>query len=336
MEDFNSVVFGKEPQINPLKAEEKKKIRKTSNLIGAAYIAMNLVSVILNSFVSDIIIFIGPSAEVLAFINNPTVVMVLNIVFSMVMFTLPFLILPVGIGKKTSELAALRKPQGGLFTAFVFIGVGISAFGNIVSNQIGAMFEMVGVHFTSPDFSFPSGIFGMILSFLGIAVTPALVEEFANRGMVLGAARQHGLFFGLIVSSAFFSLMHGNLVQIPFAFVMGIVIGYAAIKTGSIITGMVIHFLNNAISVSMSYGMASVESVTVQSMISLAYIGICTLLLVIGIFLAQAKDKNIWHLEKSESLLTDREKLKVFVLSPTVIISIIMTIAECAETIIIR
>ena len=40
MEDFNSVVFGRAPQINPLKVEEKKKIRKISNLIGAAFIAM--------------------------------------------------------------------------------------------------------------------------------------------------------------------------------------------------------------------------------------------------------------------------------------------------------
>lgn len=336
MEDFNSVVFGRAPQINPLKVEEKKKIRKISNLIGAAFIAMSLVPSILNSLVSNIIRIIGPTAEVLAFVNDPAFLMVLQIVFSFAIFTLPFLIIPIGIGEKTSELAAFKKPKSGLFLAFVFMGVGISAFGNIVSNQIGAMFEAVGIYFDSPDFNYPTGIFGMLLSYLSIAVTPALVEEFATRGMVLGASKKHGEFFGLIVSAFFFSFLHGNLVQIPFAFVMGIVIGYAAIKTGSIIPGMVIHFLNNAIAVSLSYTMDRVESITVQGIISLAYIGVCTILLIVGIFLAQAKDNGIWQLEKSESLLTNGEKLKIFALSPTVIISFIMTISECAQTIIIR
>ena len=183
MEDFNSVVFGKEPQINPLKAEEKKKVRKTSNLIGAAFIAMSLVPTLLNSLVSDIVRIIGPTADVIAFVNDPAFILVLQILFSIIIFTLPFLILPVGLGKKTAELGTFKKPQGGLFIPFVFIGVGISAFGNIASNQIGSIFEMIGVYFDGPDFKYPAGIFGMILSYLSmippiiiVNITPVIKE----------------------------------------------------------------------------------------------------------------------------------------------------------------
>lgn len=333
MEDFNRVIFGDTPQINPQKEEEKKKIKKVSALIGAAFIAMYFVPEILNSLLSDIIRIVGPTKEVITFINDPAVSLLLQIIFSFLTCTLPFLILPIGLGKKTAQLVNLNKPNWGLFIAFTFVGVGISAFANIASNELGAIFEAFGVHFSSPRFNYPTGVFGMLLSYLAIAVTPALVEEFAMRGMVMGTARPHGELFGLIVSATLFSLMHGNLVQIPFAFVMGIIIGYAVIKSGSIITGMTIHFLNNAISVTMAYTMSKIESFTVQGICSIAYVGICAVLLIAGLFLAQKIDRGVWYLNKGESLLTDREKFKIFFLSPTVIVSVILTVVECMGTI---
>ena len=47
--------------------------------------------------------------------------------------------------------------------------------------------------------------------------------------------------------------MHGNLSQIPFAFIIGLVIGFTAVKTNSLIPGILIHFSNNLFSITMSY-----------------------------------------------------------------------------------
>ena len=333
MKEFN----GFYPTYNPLKDEEKRKIRKASNLIGTAFIVLWLIPDFLNSIYSDVVTkIIGFTPEVSAVISDPAFILLLQTFYSIIMFTLPFLILPVGTGKRISELALIKKPKGSLFAAFVLIGVGVSAFANLLTNRIAMVFETVGIEFLSPDITYPEGIFGMALSYIAIAVTPALVEEFATRGMVMGTARQYGELFGLITSATFFALMHGNLVQIPFAFMMGLVIGFAVIKTGSVVTGMVIHFLNNAISVSMTYLLANVESILLQGIISIGYLAFCVVLLLIGIFYAQNKEKDVWKLSEGDSLLSEGEKFKTFFLSPTVIVAIGLTVIDCINMINIR
>jgi len=42
--------------------------------------------------------------------------------------------------------------------------------------------------------------------------------------------------------------MHHNFVQLPFAFVGGLVFGYITIYTGSIVPAMIVHFANNLFS----------------------------------------------------------------------------------------
>lgn len=333
MKEFN----GFYPTYNPLKDEEKRKIRKASNLIGTAFIVLWLIPDFLNSIYSDVVTkIIGFTPEVSAVISDPAFILLLQTFYSIIMFTLPFLILPVGTGKRISELALIKKPKGSLFAAFVLIGVGVSAFANLLTNRIAMVFETVGIEFLSPDITYPEGIFGMALSYIAIAVTPALVEEFATRGMVMGTARQYGELFGLVTSATFFALMHGNLVQIPFAFMMGLVIGFAVIKTGSVVTGMVIHFLNNAISVSMTYLLANVESILLQGIISVGYLAFCVVLLLMGVFYAQNKEKDVWKLSEGDSLLSEGEKFKTFFLSPTVIVAIGLTVIDCINMINIR
>ncbi len=329
MTDNNGNFFDTVSSLELQRREEIRKIKKSSNLIGAAFIVLWLMPDILNSLLSDILRIIGPTPEVIALFSDPAFMMVLQTVYSILMFTLPFLVLPIGHGRKISEFAFIRKPKRKLFVPFVFIGVGISAFANLATNKLGAIFQGFGIQFHAPDISFPEGVFGFALSMLAIAVTPALVEEFATRGMTMGAARQYGEGFGLVVSATLFALMHGNLVQIPFALIMGLVIGFAVIKTGSLITGMVIHFLNNAISVTMSYFSSEIESVMLSAVISLVYFVVCALLLFVGIYLAQKKEEGVWRLYSGDSTLTTGKKFRCFFLSPAVIVAVGLNIIDC-------
>ena len=73
--------------------------------------------------------------------------------------------------------------------------------------------------------------------------------------------RRYGDAFAVAASSVIFALMHGNLIQAPFALIAGVGLGYFVISTGSIWTGVVIHFLNNLFSVVISL----VQSNTGQS-----------------------------------------------------------------------
>ncbi len=84
---------------------------------------------------------------------------------------------------------------------------------------------------------------GMVLY---VAVVAPVVEELLFRGAVLRSFQPFGKRFAIVFSALLFGLFHGNLVQIPFAFLTGLVLGYTAVEY-SIAWAMLLHFINNGI-----------------------------------------------------------------------------------------
>lgn len=83
-----------------------------------------------------------------------------------------------------------------------------------------------------------------------IALAPAVCEELAFRGFLLSGLRRSGHRWGAIaLSSAFFGLAHFMLQQSLAAAVVGLVLGYLAVQSGSILPGMLYHFVHNTLTV---------------------------------------------------------------------------------------
>ncbi len=92
------------------------------------------------------------------------------------------------------------------------------------------------------------------LSVVGLlALTPAICEELAFRGFVLSGLRHTGhKWLAIVVSSLFFGAAHGLLQQSLSATALGMVIGYLAVQTGSLLPCILFHFFYNALGVLMS------------------------------------------------------------------------------------
>lgn len=73
-----------------------------------------------------------------------------------------------------------------------------------------------------------------------------IAEEIFCRGMVLRPLEKYGKRFAILVSAFFFGLLHGNIVQTPFAFVVGLVLGYVTVEY-NILWAMVLHMINNLV-----------------------------------------------------------------------------------------
>lgn len=108
--------------------------------------------------------------------------------------------------------------------------------------QFGYVMEVIAF----PD---TTSALGFILGIICICVLPAIVEESIFRGVILRSFGSQNAWKGILISSALFSLMHGSAQQTMYQFVIGIVLGLVAVKTNSIYPSMLLHFLNNAISV---------------------------------------------------------------------------------------
>ncbi len=85
-----------------------------------------------------------------------------------------------------------------------------------------------------------------------MAVVPAICEELAFRGFIFGGlVRNQSKVRAVIISALMFGISHGVLQQSIAASVMGVLLGWIALRTGSVLPGMLIHFTNNALSVSL-------------------------------------------------------------------------------------
>jgi sodium transport system permease protein len=86
------------------------------------------------------------------------------------------------------------------------------------------------------------------VALLLIAFVPAICEELAFRGFILSGFRHLGhKWWAIIFSSLIFGVTHMVLQQSIVACVVGVIIGYVAVQTGSIFPAMVFHFTHNAL-----------------------------------------------------------------------------------------
>ncbi len=85
------------------------------------------------------------------------------------------------------------------------------------------------------------------------AILAPVAEELMFRGVILRRLSSVSQTFAIFVSAAIFGLMHGNLLQTILGFVMGIILGYAAVKTGSLILPIAGHIFINGFATSTSF-----------------------------------------------------------------------------------
>ncbi len=98
------------------------------------------------------------------------------------------------------------------------------------------------------------GIGLFLLALLNTAVLPGICEEFLNRGLVLRSLRDTMQDkYAIIISALIFGLLHANVRQTLYTLAGGIIFATLTVKTRSILPAMIIHFMNNAISVYSSH-----------------------------------------------------------------------------------
>jgi len=82
-----------------------------------------------------------------------------------------------------------------------------------------------------------------------IAVIPAFVEEFVFRGIFYHSYRKNGILGAALLSGFVFGIVHLNINQFVYAFVLGVIFALLVEATGSMVTSMIAHFAINTYSI---------------------------------------------------------------------------------------
>lgn len=324
-----------EPPENPYykileKHRNKKEIRRIALAMGLSTLCISAIS-ILWSFIYlffSVVIARMSIAQATDFLQNPAIKQVLQIVLSCSMFLIPFSIAAKCLGVRIDHTIQFEKAKKGTFLPFLLIGIGFCAFSNIAMNYASSIFDLFGIKYEVNLGDSPKGIFGFLLSFIATAIVPALVEEFACRGILLGLLKKYGKGFAIITSAIVFGIMHSNFQQIPFAILVGLILGYIYIKTESIWVCVAVHFANNAISVIFNYLPTSLSS-NLQNLLYILYLAAAMLAAIIGVLLLSKNDEMSYELqEETDDIITNKQKYTWFFTSWAIIVFIAINIIQ--------
>jgi membrane protease YdiL (CAAX protease family) len=89
----------------------------------------------------------------------------------------------------------------------------------------------------------------LLTSFLMVAFIPCILEESVYRGILYNEYSKINPRKAIFLSGFLFGIIHGNLNQFSYAFVMGIVFALLIEATDSILATMIVHFIINGTSV---------------------------------------------------------------------------------------
>lgn len=170
-----------------------------------------------------------------------------------------------------------------------------------------------------------SGGAGTFSMFLYMGLLAPIGEEVIFRGYILRTLQPFGKRFAIFGSALLFGLYHGNLLQTPYAFLMGLVLGYVTVEH-SIVWAAALHMFNNLVLADLLTRMtASLPELAVAG-INLVIFGGC-FLAAIGILIAKRREVREYNCGE----WMDRRVVKCFftnsgviVLTGMMVISMIM------------
>ena len=124
--------------------------------------------------------------------------------------------------------------------------------------------------------------------FLYVAILGPVAEELLFRGLLIHMLRPRGKQAAIVISAIVFGLFHGNVIQIPFAFGVGLVLGYVTVEY-SIIWAIVLHIINNFV---LSDLMGRLEAIEPEAA-SVLYVIILAVAVIVSIVLLIVKRSEI-------------------------------------------
>lgn len=326
-----------------VKEREKKLISKKSNGLGlfifAYFATMNITSILL-----EIILIICKPNDFLGDSIESVPLYLLSIFVSIFAAFIPGVLYLFISRTKISDVIPTNYVKLTEFIPIIFIGMGVSMVANYAADIVANNFSIFGLENTI-DFSESTNNLGeIVLSVIATAIVPAFAEEFAFRGILMGTLRKHGDLFAIIASAVIFGAMHSNIIQIPFAFILGLILGFITCNTNSIFPAITIHFVNNFYAVIMNILQTS-DILSDKKLYIINYalcIGFCIMGLLSFVYIILKNDSFFKLLSKKQTInqncssLTFKDKILVFFINPGIIISLSLFLLTTITTLTIQ
>lgn len=117
-------------------------------------------------------------------------------------------------------------------------------------NAISRMFSVAAINDTMLNITQNNSY---LFALFCVAFVPCVMEEIVYRGLFYQGYRRVNPLGAAFLSAFLFGILHGNLNQFCYAFVMGIIFAFVIEATDSLLSTMIIHFIMNGWSITLLY-----------------------------------------------------------------------------------
>lgn len=316
------------PYFEPGHIREKHLIRKTANSIGLIVLLYVLLSSFLSNFVYRAAEIILPS---LAFSGelylSEVAVEVVNAIVYLFSLLIPLFIHIAIVGIPPKKALPFRSINSDMAKGGIFIGLAMITVATYSTSWFYYVLRTFGLEATQPESYSPETFSGRIAYFITVVIIPAFVEEMLLRGAIMQSLRPFGDTFALVISSILFGMLHMNFIQMPYAFIMALCIGYFVMRSGSLWVGVVIHLINNGTATLIEFysediGLAPGSAMDMILDILFIIMGFIALLLLMR------NHKDLFRLDGYRGALSVSERVKYFSLSPVFILAAVVMLVK--------
>lgn len=163
----------------------------------------------------------------------------------------PALLMSIVLTGSSRETLLLKIPDWRTIPAALLLAAFLHPVANVLQSAVTELYPIgEGAKSALENIQLMLGGANIWQLLMVIALTPAICEELAFRGFILSGFRHIGHKWRAIALSAFFfGVIHGILQQSMLACLVGAVLGYLAVQSGSILPCMVFHLAHNSLAV---------------------------------------------------------------------------------------
>ena len=161
-----------------------------------------------------------------------------------IIIALPVLLILRLLRLKSKEVLRLKTPNWKSFLIIPFIAISAQIIVSIISQLINIIFP-----FPEKYMEALANLYKMNETpwkvFLAIALLPGICEELLFRGFLIRFFEKYSVRWAVVISAILFAAYHLD----PFRFIpvllLGLLLGYLAVRSGSIYSSMLSHLINN-------------------------------------------------------------------------------------------
>ena len=312
---------------------ERRRILNAAHFVGFGLVLMLAISTAYGVLFNAVTTVFPSLAKSAAFTSPVMQFLLTEIIPYILTIGLPFFLVSIWMREPIRPFKRHESVEPSWFVLIILVGLSAFSIANLFTDGIIVVWKAIGLPLPDLTGDQDGTTVSLLFNLISVALLPAILEEMSFRGFVLEKLRPFGDRFAVLMSAALFGVLHGNVVQIPFAFILGLFFGYITVRTNNIFIAIFLHFVNNGVSVLFDYA-----QLVIPDMAKALYVVwfLCVLLAGTVAVLTMARNSHplLTPLSAADSPIKPMKKHAIFWSSPFMITSVILLIVNFVMNII--